>query len=366
MANRIQKQLPNDYEQAVTAEGQRVAEQILRPRGLQDRLVLLVGGAGYIGSILTSYLLRSGYRVRCIDRLLYENAITVLHYAGDANYEFLNGDLVDGATMENALRDVTDVVILAALVGDPITRDYPDAARTINHDGTLALIEGLGGKGLNKVVFLSTCSNYGLIKGNAIANEEFDLNPISLYAEAKVAVERDLLARRGTADYHPTVLRFATAFGLSARMRFDLTVSEFVREMYLGRELVVYDADTWRPYCHVSDFARLIRRVLEAPIEAVDFQVFNAGGDANNHTKRSLVQEILKHLPAAKVRYQEHGGDPRNYRVDFTRVRETLLFEPNYGVSDGIRELITALGQRLFDGVDGAPRFYGNHIIDYP
>jgi nucleoside-diphosphate-sugar epimerase len=304
--------------------------------------------------------------VRCLDRLLYGNANSVMAFAGDGNYEFLNGDLVDAAAVEQALADVTDVVILAALVGDPITREYPDAARAINLDGTLALLDGLDGKGLNKVIFLSTCSNYGLIEGDETAHEDFALNPLSLYAEAKVAVERDLLARRGATDYHATALRCATAFGLSPRMRFDLTVAEFVHEMFLGRELVVYDADTWRPYCHVADFAELIRRVLEAPVDKVDFQVFNAGGDANNLTKRSLVDEILQHLPAATVRYQEHGLDPRNYRVDFARVRETLLFEPVYGVSDGIRELLSALRQRLFDGVDAAPQFYGNRTIQYP
>ena len=149
-------------------------------------------------------------------------------------------------------------------------------------------------------------------------------------------------------------------------MRFDLTISEFTRDMFLGKDLLVFDADTWRPYCHIRDFAELIRRTLEAPVDNVAFDVFNAGGEQNNFTKQMIVDAILKQLPEAQVRYQEHGADPRNYRVDFSKIQERLLFEPAYAVKDGIRELIAALQQGLFRDISQPTSFHGNWEINYP
>ena len=158
---------------------------------------------------------------------------------------------------------VTDVILLAGLVGDPITKNYPKEAHQINNIGIKNCIDQLNGLGLNRFVFVSTCSNYGLIKNNQKANEKFPLNPLSLYAKSKVAIEEYILELRGKVDFKPTILRFATAFGISSRMRFDLTISEFTRKIALGHELLIYDANTWRPYCHVLDFARLIDIVFQ-------------------------------------------------------------------------------------------------------
>jgi nucleoside-diphosphate-sugar epimerase len=337
-----------------------------RPREARDRRVLLVGGAGYIGSVLTDHLLGNGFEVRCFDALLFDNQSTVIPYLAKPGYEFHRGDLVESAQLDAALEGIDDVVLLAGLVGDPITKKFPEAAKHINHEGYFHLLDQLNGRGLGRVIFLSTCSNYGLIPDDHLADEEHELAPLSTYAEAKVAVERELLSREGAVDYAPTILRFATAFGLSPRMRFDLTISEFARETFIGNELVVFDADTWRPYCHVRDFAELVTRVLRAPSDDVAFEVFNAGGDANNFTKRMIVDAIRAQLPDAKVRFTERGGDPRNYRVDFAKVRERLGFEPAYSVEDGICELIAAMRQGLFARIDSPARFFGNYEIDYP
>ncbi len=358
--------LPEAYQVELFEESLRVAESVLAPRGLEERLVLIVGGAGYIGSVLTEQLLRQGYRVRSQDLLLYHNQLTVLPFLGRPGYEFVQGDYADRDHMEACLEGVTDVVILAGLVGDPITKKYPNESQRINHDGMLALIDRLDGRGLNRVVFVSTCSNYGLIPQDTLADENYELSPLSLYAKAKVAMETALLGIKGRVDYQTTVLRFATAFGLSPRMRFDLTVSEFTRAMYLGHELVVYDAHTWRPYCHLGDFSEVIRRVLEAKPERVAFEVFNAGGEVNNFTKQMIVDAILTQLPDAKVGYQQHGSDPRNYRVDFTKIRERLFFQPRYTVHDGVSELIAALRSGLFRNVEQPASFFGNYAIDYP
>jgi nucleoside-diphosphate-sugar epimerase len=361
IAFEINAHLPEDYQEAVFEEALRTERDALTPK----RKILIIGGAGYIGSVLTRHLLERGYSVRCFDLLLYDNQVCVLPFISQPGYEFMRGDLANSSDMEKALDGVSDVVFLAGLVGDPITKKYPDAAGKINDAGYAQAIKQLNGRGLNKVVFISTCSNYGLIEGDQLADENFELSPLSLYAKSKVAVEKTLLSSQGTIDYVPTVLRFATAFGLSSRMRFDLTISEFTRALALGEDLLVYDADTWRPYCHVEDFSEVIRRVLEAPVESIAFEVFNAGGSTNNYTKQMIVDAIIEQLPQAKVRYKEHGSDPRNYRVDFGKIRDRLKFEPRYGVPDGIRELRLAMEQGLFQTIERPKSFYGNYEITY-
>lgn len=361
----INAHMPDEYQKALLEEEERVFETVLLRRKLEERTILIVGGAGYIGSVLTGHFLSRGYRVRSFDNLIFNNELTIPPYLPHPKYEFLRGDLADENEFSGALDGVTDVVLLAGLVGDPITKKFPEAAARINDEGHDTVIRLLNGRGLNKVVFVSTCSNYGLIEGDRLADEDFELKPLSLYAKSKVRVENKFLALKGKVDYAPTILRFATAFGLSSRMRFDLTVSEFTRSMFLGEDLLVYDAQTWRPYCHVQDFAEVIRRVLEAPLERVSFEIFNAGSDNNNFTKQMIVDAILEQLSDAKVRYQEHGSDPRNYRVSFAKIKDLLLFEPRHTVPGGIRELIDAMKQGLFKDISAPKSFYGNWEVDY-
>ncbi|EME69317.1 hypothetical protein H261_13915 [Paramagnetospirillum caucaseum] len=362
----VNAHLPEEYQAEILTEQLRAAKEVLAPRGLARRKVLVVGGAGYIGSVLTGKLLDAGYQVRCSDLLLYRNGVTVTPYLNHADYQFMKGDLADPAHLEKAFDGITDVVILAGLVGDPITKKYPEASGRINDDGILRLIDACNGRRLNRVIFVSTCSNYGLIPEDATADENFELTPLSLYAKSKVAAEQKLMALKGKVDYQPTVLRFATAFGLSPRMRFDLTVGEFTRAMFRAEDLLVYDAHTWRPYCHLKDFSEVIRRVIEAPPERVAFEVFNAGGDVNNATKQTIVDTIKAFLPAAPVRYQAHGADPRNYRVNFAKIKRVLHFEPAMTVRDGVAELLGALNQGLFSDVEVNKPFYGNYELAYP
>lgn len=331
-----------------------------------DRPVLIVGGAGYIGSVLTGHLLEAGWRVRSLDCLLYDNGAAVAPFIGHPRFEFVREDLTDRCAFTAVLEDVKDVVLLAGLVGDPVTKAYPEITRRINDDGHDAMLDELAGRGLDHVVFVSTCSNYGLVEGDQLTHETHELKPLSLYAQSKVRFEKRLLGVRGKVDFSPTVLRFATAFGLSGRMRFDLTINEFTRTLFRDEELLVYDAHTWRPYCHVRDFAEVIARLLAAPAADMAFEVFNAGGDANNFTKQMIVDAIMAEIPSGRVRYREHGGDPRSYRVNFAKIRDRLGFVPRFSVEDGIRELIAAMRQGFFDDVSVPESFYGNWVVRYP
>lgn len=330
---------------------------------MTNQTVLLLGGGGYVGSVLTQNLLELNYKVKCLDSLVYKNHAGPESFIGNHNFEFINHDITRFDQLKEAGEGVDHVVILAGLVGDPITRKYPEQSKFINERGIQETFELLNNRGVQKVVFISTCSNYGLMPDGVLANEDSVLNPLSLYAKAKVSAEEKLFSLQGGLDYCPTVLRFATAFGLSPRMRFDLTVNEFTRELALGNELLVFDPDTWRPYCHLQDFSRLILKVLNSDSTKVAFEVFNAGGDANNYTKRMLIEEIQRNIPNTQVKYKEDGGDPRNYRVDFSKVKKVLQFEPQFSISDGIKELISAIDNGFFRDLSGREDHFGNYKL---
>jgi len=327
--------------------------------------ILLIGGEGYIGNVITNNLLAKGYKVISFDKLLYNNHVCVLNKINYDNYSFIYGDMLNNETLEPLIDKAETVVLLAGLVGDPITKKYPEESAIINDKGVINVIDLCAQKDVNRFIFVSTCSNYGLIENNEMADEKCGLNPLSPYAKSKVNAEKYIMSLKDKSEMNPTILRFATAFGLSPRMRFDLTISEFTRQLAIGNELLVYDANTWRPYCHVKDFARLICIVVESETEKISFEIFNAGGDVNNATKQMIVDAILKKIPYGKVKYKTHGSDPRNYRVNFQKVRSILGFEPKYTVDYGISELIDLINKHLFDQIDNNRNFYGNYEINY-
>ena len=255
-------------------------------------------------------------------------------------------------------------MLLAGLVGDPITKKYPEYSNEINFKGIQNLIDVILKNKVKKFIFISTCSNYGLIKEKELATENFKLDPKSLYAKQKVEAEKYIMKFKKKTDSIVSILRFATAFGVSERMRFDLTVNEFVMNLHFGKKLLVYDPDTWRPYCHVIDFARLIEIVLNSANSLINFETFNAGGDFNNCTKRMLVDKIKNYYESPKIEFQQKGPDPRNYRVDFSKVKNTLKFMPKYSIEDGILEIRDYLNSKTFENQNQSLDMMGNYIID--
>jgi nucleoside-diphosphate-sugar epimerase len=301
--------------------------------------ILVTGGAGYIGSTLVPLLLNSGHSVRVLDNLNHGGA-PLLGVWSDSAFDFRRGDIRDRSAIASALSGVDAVVHLAAIVGDPACARDPDLARSVNLEASLALIEGSRLSGVQRFVFASTCSNYGKMKDtNQFVNEESELSPVSLYAETKVSVERFLLASYSGQAWSPTPLRFATIFGTSPRMRFDLTVNEFTMEMLVKKHLLVFGEQFWRPYVHVRDAARGIKLVLESASEKVAGRVFNVGATDQNFQKQQLVELIRPHAPDATVEYVHKTEDPRDYRVSFSRISEELGFYITRTVSEGIAEV---------------------------
>lgn len=330
-----------------------------------NKKILLIGGSGYIGSIVAQQMINKNYNVISFDNLIYNNFIGAISLIGNSNYSFINGDLNNFENNLSILQNVSDVVILGGLVGDPITKKYPKESDRINEFGIQKLFKLLKLRGINKVIFISTCSNYGKLSDQQFADENFELNPLSKYAIAKVNSEKKFLQIEENNDYHPVVLRFATAFGLSPRMRFDLTINQFVAEAYFKKVIDVFDADTWRPYCHVMDFAKSIIKIIESPNEKVAHQIFNIGNEKNNLTKRDIVSIIKKYLPDTKVNYLENGLDARNYRVSFNKVKKYLNLEPQLDVDFGVVEILEALEQGLFNDLFENLDNYGNYKLKF-
>lgn len=327
---------------------------------MTGRRVAVVGGAGYIGSVLASRLLEAGAHVSVFDQLVYDNGFSLHHLLDHPRLTVVRGDLRDSEAFGRTAYGADDVVLLASLVGDPVCRAYPELAAQVNRDATIRAVDRLGPLGVGRFVFTSTCSNYGIHDPDTPATEDSVLNPQSLYARTKIDVERHVTGGAAGATT-ATVLRLATAYGMSPRMRFDLTVSQFARELASGDPLLVYDADTWRPYCHVRDISLAIMQVLLAPRRDVDREVFNVGGNSQQFTKRMIVEELRTQLPGADIEYRAGDTDPRNYRVCFDRIADRLGFVPTHSVKESLTAMVTAVQAGMFPPGEG-PR-YGNSEV---
>lgn len=314
--------------------------------------VLVTGGAGYIGSVLCRQLLNRGYAVRVLD---------ILNFGGDAiaellnnkNFEFVLGDVRIKEDVEKALKDIEYVVHLAAIVGDPACAKEPELAWETNLESTKVIYENANRAEVKKMVYASTCSNYGKMdNSDTYVDENSKLAPISVYAETKVEAENYLLSQKADNQCISVCLRFSTVYGISPRIRFDLTVNEFAKEIAMGRKLIIFGEQFWRPYTHVWDLCRSIILVLEADDSFVRNEVFNVGNTNENYTKKMLAEKILKYEPNAIVKYIKKNEDPRDYKVSFEKIRKVLNFETHFTVDDGIKQILTAVKNKIISNPD--------------
>jgi nucleoside-diphosphate-sugar epimerase len=316
-------------------------------RAVWDLPTVVTGGAGYVGALVVDELLTAGRQVRVLDTLIHGQE-EVARSLEERGAEVIRSDVRDRDTRREALDGTHTVVHLAAIVGDPACARDPETSRAVNVAATRALVEEARLAGVERFIFASTCSNYGRISDSTVAvDEDGELAPLSLYAEQKVAIEQMLL-EEDLGSLRPTCLRLATVYGLAPRMRFDLTLNEFTRDLWAGRTLEVFGRQFWRPYVHVRDAARGIRTAVEAPDERVAGRVFNVGRSGENYRKLDLVQEVRRQLGRGNVTYVHRDEDPRDYKVSFDRIREVLGFQTTMTVPDGVAEVISALDRGRF------------------
>lgn len=304
------------------------------------RRVLVTGGAGYIGSHLCRMLLEEGYHVRALDRLDYgRHGIDDL--LEDPRFELIVGDICSIRDVSRALRDVEGVLALAAIVGDPACNLDPDETVNLNYAATKILVDACNFYGVPRLVFASSCSVYGASSSGAYLTERSRLNPVSLYARTRILSENILFDRRG--DVEPVVLRLATVFGLSPRMRFDLVVNTLTVRAVVDGKIRIFGGGQWRPLVHCRDVAEAFIRAFQAPASAVSGEIFNVGGDELNHRITEIGDIVADIVPGVEILRDADAGDSRNYRVSFEKIRTVLGFEPTHTVAAGVEEIAAAV-----------------------
>ncbi len=304
--------------------------------------VLVIGGAGYIGSLLVERLLENGYRVRALDSLLYGDE-ALRPAKNHRGFELLVGDCRNIQDVVKGMRGVESIIHLAAIVGDSACDENGEAALETNYAATRMLIEIAKGHGVRRLLFASSCSVYGATEIEV--DENAAPHPISLYGQTKVDSEKALL-EAASETFHPTILRFATVFGLSYRPRFDLVVNLLTAKAKQEGVITIYNGQQWRPFIHVRDLAQAIMQVLDTPLPQVSGEIFNVGDGRLNYTLSQLADVIREVIPQVRVEHVEKS-DRRNYRVNFQKLFERTGFQARYTLRQGIEELGKAFDEGL-------------------
>ncbi len=314
--------------------------------------VVITGGAGYIGSMLSGELLRLGCKVTVIDDLIFGGE-SLLAYLPHPNFHFVKGNVVEPRAIRASLRSDWEkpdaLVHLAAIVGFPACQAVGrQVAWRYNVEATERVFEQSVSLGVQRMVYASTYSNYGLSPDGKPVTEESALTPQSLYAETKVAAERFLMAQ-SSASCAALIFRMATLYGISPRTRFDLIVNQFVLEAYTRRELLIYQRGYSRSFIHIRDAVQGLILGLQAPDEKARCQIYNLGSDNGNYTKDQIVALVLKRLPETVVTYKDmtFGGDMRDITVSFEKIQRELGFKPALSPDDGVREVLHAIRSGL-------------------
>lgn len=311
------------------------AQSVGRPARRKVRNVLVIGGAGYVGSVLIRKLLALGYSVTVMDALVFGDQ-SLRELRTHPRFSLVKGDLRHVESVIQSLQYVDAVVHLGGLVGDPACDLDEKLTTDINVAANHLVGQAARGLGIQRFIFASTCSVYGA--SNGALDEESDLHPVSLYAKTKMESEAALLdLQDGT--FAPTLLRFGTFFGVSPRPRFDLVVNLLTARAVVEKTITIHGGEQWRPFIHVDDGAEAIVKCLQAPVESVMGEVFNVGSDDHNHTIRDVAEMIKVAIPETEVVVETAREEVANYRVSCKKITRRIGFSPQHSVQDGIDEI---------------------------
>ena len=303
--------------------------------------ILVIGGAGYIGSALLPKLLDEGYNVRLLDLLLYGTE-PIEECLDHENLEIVEADFRHSEKIVQAMRGMDAVIHLGAIVGDPACELDEEATIEINLAATRMIAAVAKASDVERFIFASTCSVYGAAESDEMLDEQSVLRPVSLYARSKIASER-VLRQMADESFQPTYLRFGTIYGLSGRTRFDLVVNLLTAKAKTEGKITIYGGDQWRPFVHVDDAAQGIFKAIEAPIAVVGNEIFNIGSNAQNYTIDQVGEIIHREVPDSEIVHVGPDSDERDYRVRFDKARNQLTYLPNWTMAEGVRQVVAAL-----------------------
>jgi len=299
--------------------------------------ILVVGGAGYIGSVLTSFLLKKGWMVKVVDKLLYEKN-SLNKFKQNKNFSLIKKDICDLSVQIEVIKDIDCVVFLAEIVGDPSCAAKPEDALKTNYLAVSSLANLCSYMNINRFIYTSSCSVYGSNNSvDGFLNEKSPLNPVSLYARIKLMSEKILLSQSNY-FFSPTILRLATVCGPSFRNRFDLVVNTFARNAFFSGKIKINGGSQWRPNIHVEDVAEAIIKVIEAPIEKVENQIFNLCNDSQNFMINELGKKTKSAFPKCKIIKSNKNFDKRDYKVVSNKIKKLLNFEATKTVENVLTE----------------------------
>lgn len=310
--------------------------------------ILVIGGGGYIGSILTRELISRDYHVKVLDNFMYGRQ-SLHKLEGNPNLTIMEGDTRHIEVVTDAVSDVDAVVHLAELVGDPLCNINPKVTQEVNYLATKLIASVCKHYQINRFVYTSSCSVYGATENEDLLTEDAPLNPQSLYARMKIESENALLEMVDN-NFSPTILRLGTVFGYSSRPRFDLVVNLLTAKAIKEGQITIFGGNQWRPNVHVIDVANSIIRILEAPLDKVAGEIFNVGSNDLNLTINNIGEKIKEQVPEARIIKKDNNGDKRNYKVDFSKILKILNFETTIKIEEGIKEIINAFNSNRIRG----------------
>ncbi len=325
--------------------------------------VLVIGGAGFLGTILVDKLLENRYPVRILDSFIYGKK-SVKKFESDKSVEIIEGDIRNIETVNHSMDNIGSVIHLAAVVGDPAGAKRPEQTIETNYLASQVIASACKMKDINRFIYASTCSVYGI--SNDILDEEAPLNPVSLYAKTKISSEESIMQLVDD-KFAPTIMRMSTLYGYSHRMRFDLVVNTMTMTAFADKQIKVFGGNQWRPLLHVNDAADSYIKVLEADTNLIRGKIYNVGSEVQNYrigqvagmTVESINELTGKEIP---VKTETSNVDARDYRVSFKKIQDELGFTVNHTINEAVKDIYGNLESGVIK--DPKQKVYYNHYFD--
>ncbi len=313
---------------------------------IKSKKILITGGGGYIGTCVVEQLLKEGYSVRVYDKFYYGKRLFNT-FENTNRLELIKGDIRDKKKLSKSMLDIHSIIHLAGIVGDLACSVDKTLSHDINITGTTVLKDISKSFPIERFIFASSCSVYG--QNHHVVNELSPINPLSIYAQTKLASEKILLEDVAE-TFHPVILRFTTVFGHSPKPRFDLVANLFTAQAYSEGEITIMGGEQWRPFIHVRDIARAISLVLKAPRSKITRHIFNVGDDTL-HLQIKELGYLVQGLNTKKhisLRIVPNPTDKRNYRVSFAKIQKYLGFAATISVKEGLQEIYDNFSKNLY------------------